>query len=226
MKSLLITGATSGLGKCLAMQLSDKYNVYCLGRDKLALEKLEKVGLKTLSIDFLEDDWIDKVNEFCPNPDILINNAGIFPIKNFKSSEITDYDNCFKVNVRAPFILMKNYIPRMISKDYGKVINILSSSAYNGSPDTPIYCASKHALLGMTRSLFLEYRDTNVSVTSISPGSMQTPMGATDKRQDYNTFIDTKEVVNFIAHILELNQTMVIDEVRLNRKIIRWVYFH
>ena len=226
MKSILITGATSGLGKCLAIQLSDRYNVYCLGRDKLALAKLEKVGLKTLSIDFLEDDWIDKVDEFCPNPDILINNAGIFPIKNFKSSDITDYDSCFKVNVRAPFILMKNYIPRMISKNYGKVINILSSSAYNGSPDTPIYCASKHALLGMTRSLFLEYRDTNVSVTSISPGSMQTPMGATDKRQDYNTFIDTKEVVNFIAHILELNQTMVIDEVRLNRKIIRWVYFH
>ena len=73
----------------------------------------------------------------------------------------------------------------------------------------------------MTRSLFLEYRDSNVSVTSISPGSMKTPMGATDERQDYKTFIDTKEVVNFIAHLLELNQTMVVDEVRLNRKIIR-----
>ena len=116
---------------------------------------------------------------------------------------------------------MEKYIPAMLSSGFGRVINILSSSAYNGSPDTGLYCASKHALLGLTRSAFLEYRDTCVRVTSISPGSMQTKMGATDTRQDFSTFIETEDVSKFITQTLDLDGNMVIDEVRLNRFTIR-----
>jgi len=222
MKSVLITGATSGLGNALSRALVGEFQVYCLGRNKAELSSLRSIGCKVLEVDFLKDiNWIDKVLSFCPSIDILINSAGLFPIKNFKESTCKDYSDCFKVNVEIPFILMKKYIPKMINNNHGKVVNILSSSAYSGSKDTPLYCATKHALLGMTRSLFLEYRDTCISVTSISPGSMQTPMGATDKRQDYSTFIDTVEVVKFIEYSLKLNNSMVIDEVRLNRAIVR-----
>jgi len=116
---------------------------------------------------------------------------------------------------------MQEYVPKMADKGFGRVVNILSSSAYNGSKDTALYCASKHALLGLTRSAFLEYRDSGVKIHSISPGSMQTPMGQTDTRQDYNTFIKAEEVAEFIEYTFCLNSTMVIDEVRLNRSIIR-----
>jgi len=222
MKSVLITGATSGLGESLAKSFISEYTVFCIGRNSKKLANLRDLGCQTLEVDFLQDDsWVQNLSEFCPEVDILINNAGIFPIKSLKQSSISDYDECFKINVRAPFVLMKNYLEKMRKNGYGYVINILSSSAYNGSSDTGIYCASKHALLGMTRSAFLEYRGTGVRVCSVSPGSMQTPMGATDKRQDFSTFIDVQEVVDFIQNLVNLNSTMVIDEVRLNRAIIR-----
>ena len=109
----------------------------------------------------------------------------------------------------------------MKESGYGRIINILSSSAYSGSKDTALYCASKHALLGLTRSAFLEYRGTGIKVHSISPGSMQTPMGRTDVRQDFTSFIKVEEVSKFIEYTLSLEDSMVIDEVRLNRAIIR-----
>lgn len=222
MKSILITGATSGLGESLSLSLVDEYRVFCIGRNEAKLKALNSAGCHTLKIDFLKSDsWIDQVKDFCPDVDILVNNAGIFPIKNLSQSSIEDYDNCFRVNVRAPYILMQLYLEKMKAKESGCVVNILSSSAYNGSKDTALYCASKHALLGLTRSAFLEYRGTGVNVCSVSPGSMQTPMGATDTRQDFSTFIETEEVTNFIKNLIKLNKSMVIDEVRLNRAVIR-----
>lgn len=224
MKSVLITGATKGLGRKLSENLINSgYEVFCVGRDKAALSELKNLGCMTLAVDFTEKEsvWLPRLINICPEVDILVNSAGSFPIKNLANSNISDYDECFSVNVRAPFILMQEYVPKMADKGFGRVVNILSSSAYNGSKDTALYCASKHALLGLTRSAFLEYRDSGVKIHSISPGSMQTPMGQTDTRQDYNTFIKAEEVAEFIEYTFCLNSTMVIDEVRLNRSIIR-----
>jgi|APSaa5957512535_1039671.scaffolds.fasta_scaffold46029_3 short-subunit dehydrogenase len=221
MNSVLITGATSGLGNQLAIDLSKKYNIFCIGRNKARLRELKEIGCNVLQVDFLKDGWLKKVRTFCSEVDILINNAGVFPIKNLSNSNVEDFDFCFNVNVKIPFMLMKEYIPKMKESGYGRIINILSSSAYSGSKDTALYCASKHALLGLTRSAFLEYRGTGIKVHSISPGSMQTPMGRTDVRQDFTSFIKVEEVSKFIEYTLSLEDSMVIDEVRLNRAIIR-----
>ena len=218
----LVTGATGGLGQELCKNLiAMGMEVYGTGRSKEKLAILNSMGVKTISADLTDQNSIEKIIEFIPDVDCLINNAGIFPIKNLDKSSIEDYDKTFEVNVRAPYRLMSYYMSKMKKRKKGNVVNILSSSAFSGSPDTGLYCASKHALLGLTRSAFLETRGSGVNVFSVSPGSMMTTMGATDKRQDYSTFIDPKEVADFIVFALKSGGSVVYDEVRMNRTVIR-----
>ena len=83
--------------------------------------------------------------------------------------------------------------------------------------ETGVYCASKHALLGLSRSLYQEYRERGVRAYSVSPGSIQTPMGATDTRQDYSTFLNPQEVAEYISFIMAYDNEMISEEIRLNR---------
>lgn len=218
----LVTGCTGGLGRAICKDLLElNYEVYGTGRSTLALKELSEIGVKPLKVDLTEEHAVSKITLEFPDVDILINNAGVFPIKNLEMSSIKDYQETFDVNVKVPFQLMTYYIPRMKQSGFGKVVNILSSSAFAGSSDTALYCASKHALLGLTRSAFLENRGSCVQVYSVSPGSMKTSMGATDTRQDFNTFINPEEVSRFVCHTLEACDSSIYDEVRINRSVIR-----
>ena len=178
--------------------------------------------IETYPIDLCDDEQVEKlVEKYNKQVDILINCAGIFPLKNIESTSIEEYDECMNINVRSPFLMCKKFSSAMRSKGWGRIVNVGSSSSYSGSGDTGVYCASKHALLGLTRSLFLELRDTGVRVCFLSPGSIQTPMGETDKRQDFSTFIRPEEISNYLLHSLSYDAEMVSDEIRLNRAIIR-----
>ena len=100
-------------------------------------------------------------------------------------------------------------------------MNVASSSAYNGSADTGLYCASKHALLGLSRSLYQELKPYGIRTYTVSPGSILTDMGATDTRQDFSTFLDPKEVAEYILFIVSYHNELIAEEVRLNRVLVR-----
>ena len=232
-KDTVIVGASGGLGKSIALSLAEKdmfRTVHLVGRN---LDKMEQTAseMRDIIIDdskvFVHElDLTDekKVIEFLDkniNVDMLVNSAGVFPIKNISNSTLEDYQQCFDVNVRAPFLCCKKYAEQMKEKKWGRIVNVGSSSAYNGSADTGLYCASKHALLGLTRSLYQELKPYNVRVYSVCPGSLQTEMGAKDIRQDYTTFIDPREVADYITEILTYNSEMIPEEIRLSRMIIK-----
>ena len=232
-KDTVIVGASGGLGKSIALSLAEKdmfRTVHLVGRN---LDKMEQTAseMRDRIIDdskvFVHElDLTDekKVIEFLDkniNVDMLVNSAGVFPIKNISNSTLEDYQQCFDVNVRAPFLFCKKYAEQMKEKKWGRIVNVGSSSAYNGSADTGLYCASKHALLGLTRSLYQELKPYNVRVYSVCPGSLQTEMGAKDIRQDYTTFIDPREVADYITEILTYNSEMIPEEIRLSRMIIK-----
>jgi short-subunit dehydrogenase len=202
-KRVVITGAAGGLGQELVNEFkSHGCEVYSVARQHGDLAELKT---------------IEKIKSTYKAIDILINCAGLFLIKPILETTLEEYEKMFDVNVRAPFMLSKAFAPYMVKSKWGRIVNIASSSAYNGGPDTGLYCMTKHALLGMSKALYAELKAHGVRVHNVSPGSMQTKMGASDYRQDFSTFINPKEIASYIAFIISFDSEMVIEESRLNR---------
>jgi 3-oxoacyl-[acyl-carrier protein] reductase len=108
----------------------------------------------------------------------------------------------------------------MIKSRWGRIINIGSSSAYAGSQETSLYCASKHALLGFSRALHDELKKNNIRTYCVSPSGAKTEMGKLIKNQNFETFIDPKEIAEYVAFICSFDGEMISDEIRLNRMVI------
>jgi len=121
------------------------------------------------------------------------------------------------VNIQAPILLSKEFSQDMVKKKWGRIVNIGSSSSYQGFKNSSIYCASKHALLGFSRSVLDELKNDNVRTFCVSPSSIKTKMGETLVEQDFNTFLNPKEVAESVIFIISYNDEMIIDELRLNR---------
>ena len=169
-------------------------------------------GVKTL---------IENVHKKFSSIDILINCAGENHRKPLSESTIEEYDSCMNLNVRAPFVLSKEFSKDMIKNKWGRIVNIASSSAHNGFKNAAVYCTSKHALLGLSRTLFAELKNQNVRTFCVSPGSMKTRMAKEDEgllaEHDYNTFMDPNEVAEFITKIISYDNEMVSQEINLSR---------
>ena len=227
-KNCLITGATGGLGKEIAKEFAKNgCNLFLSGRNNDKLNSLKnELENDQIKIDFedadLSDDGeiqklIEKVKNTFVNIDILVNCAGVFPVKLLSDSTIEDFEKCFGVNVKAAFVLCKEFSQGMISKKWGRIINIASSSAYAGFKNTSIYCSSKHALLGLSRSLHSELKEYNVRTFCVSPGSIKTPMGKSVIGQNYETFLNPNEIAELIVRLVSFDNEMISQEMQLSR---------
>jgi len=233
-KNCLITGAAGGLGREISIEMAKKgCNLFLIGRNKTKLENLKseiqsinntisiEYQLTDLRITEQIDSLISNVRQKFSHIDILVNCAGENHRKPISESTIEEYDSCMNLNVRAPFILSKEFSKDMINNQWGRIVNIASSSAHNGFKNAAIYCSSKHALLGLSRTLFAELKDQNIRSFCISPGSMKTRMAKEDEgllaEHDYNTFMEPNEVAEFITKIISYDNEMISQEINLSR---------
>lgn len=227
----LITGATGGLGGALCVALAQRGGrIFATGRDTSALEQLchqlEYARALVAPADLRSVDGIQAlvsaVRARLGAIEVLVNCAGVFPVKSLGDSAPDDFDACFAINVRAPFLLCREFSGDMARSGWGRIVNIGSSSAYAGFKDTSIYCASKHALLGFSRALNDELKIHGVRTFCVSPGSIKTPMGREGARgQDVETFLDPEDIAKFVTDLVSYDGPMIADEVRLNRMIYR-----
>ena len=231
-KYALVTGASSGLGRALVMEYaSNGCNIIMVGRN---LDKLTNLKKEIDSI-YPGDHWIqvcdlsstdniaNMLDSDFPSVDILVNAAGVFPISKISDMSMEEYEQCININVTAPFILIKELSKSMIDKSWGRIINIASSSAYAGGAATSAYCASKHALLGLSRSLHKELKEHNIRVICVSPGSIKTEMGRKVEKlgQDFDTFMEPKEVAEYVVFNSSFDGNLVSEELRLNRMFVQ-----
>ncbi len=208
-RRVLISGASRGLGKSLVSVYKD------VGAEVIELTRRECDLNNSADI----YSFLESVGEV----DVLVNCAGVFPVNELGDITPEEYNECIQVNLTAPFILTQECSLGMVERGWGRIINIASSSAYGGGPKTSIYCASKHALLGLSRSLHAELKPHGVRVICVSPGTIKTDMGRDVEKlgQTYDTFMDPDEVARYIVYNTELDGNMVSEEIRLNRMFIQ-----
>ncbi|GAE24842.1 3-oxoacyl-[acyl-carrier protein] reductase [Halalkalibacter wakoensis JCM 9140] len=184
-KVIWVTGASSGLGRELALDAGKKgYTVVLLARNKKKLldlqKEMEEEGQKayTYPMDMSNPTMIVEVSKQVISEvgiDVLINNAGFGVFDKVENANIEDVQEMFAVNVVGLIALTKEVLPHMQKNNRGHIINIASQAGKLSTPKSSVYAATKHAVLGFTNGLRMELMDTNIKVTAVNPGPIKTP---------------------------------------------------
>jgi 3-oxoacyl-[acyl-carrier protein] reductase len=183
----LITGATQGIGRATAFALARAgYPVGVCARTEAKVQALAadltKEGFKAVGVrcDVGDADsvaaMVTTIESALGPIGVLINNAGIARLKPFDQLSIEDFDATMATNVRSLFLVTRLVLPGMRVRKSGDIVNVASLAGRNGFVGGTAYTASKHAVLGFSRSLMLEVRKENVRVIAICPGTVDTPM--------------------------------------------------
>lgn len=178
----MITGGGRGIGEAVARRLAeDGCRVIVSGRTQSEIERVaHALGGLALAVDLSERDATDRflatVKREVGRVDILVNNAGI--AESAPLSKVTDetWDRMMEINATAPFRLCRALLPDMIAAGWGRIVNIASNAGVSGYGYTAAYCASKHALVGLTRALAVDLAKTGVTINAVCPGWVDTRM--------------------------------------------------
>lgn len=117
--------------------------------------------------------------------DILVNNAGVRLVKPFLQHSDDDWDQMIAINLTGHFRCAREFAPGMVTRGWGRIINIASIGGLVGRPDRVAYCAAKAGLLGLTKGMSMDLRHSGITVNAIAPGSIATPLNA-DAKDDKN----------------------------------------
>jgi len=184
-KKALITGAANGIGRHLAKVFTDVgIKVWAVDKDLAGLESLKaESGLKTDNliisrVDLTNHDEIvsmfNSLAETWGGCDILVNNAGISRFTELTDCSIDDFDEVIAVNLRAPFILSREFAKNHKKGDYGRIINIASTRFIMSEPNSEAYASSKGGIVALTHALAVSLSGSGITVNCISPGWINT----------------------------------------------------
>ena len=187
-KTALITGASKGLGKAMALALSRAgASIALVSRDetKLAEVKAEIAAHGTSEIfvaDVRQESHVirleKKVAERFGKIHILINNAGINIRKNLTDFTLEEWQSVMDTNLTSVFLMCRAFVPHMRGAGYGRILTMTSIMSHVSMPQRAAYSASKTAVLGLIRALALEVAGDNITVNGISPGPFATEMNS------------------------------------------------
>lgn len=222
-KIVLITGGTTGIGKSTALAFASwGARVTVSGRnEEKGAALLAEASEKSYTIDFIRADislpeeaeaLVRQVVEKHGRLDIAFNNAGISGA-NGKVADcpIENFQQIINVNLNGVFYCMKYEIAEMLKNGGGAIVNNASVSGHKGYPGNPGYIASKHAVVGITKSAAMEYAANQIRVNAISPGLIRTPLTdqARQRKANYDEWVVSVEPLKRIGEPEEVAESVL-----------------
>src|SRR6187551_978857 len=213
----LVTGATEGIGRATALALGRAG--YRVGICSRSIEKVEAtlaelraqgVTAAGAAADVADPDQVrhlvDQVRGALGEIEVLVNNAGVLIARPIDELTLEDWDVTMATNLRSLYLTTRLVLPGMRTRRQGTIVNVASLAGRNGFVGGSAYSASKHAVLGFSRSLMLEVRKDNVRVIAICSGSVATGMLRNQAmlKPDHERILRPEDVAASILHVLAL----------------------
>lgn len=194
-KTCLVTGGTRGIGKAIAMSLLESGAKVIYTGSSVNGGGIDHENATYLPVDFLNDqsveDFLKAIEKY--KIDVLVNNAGINKIDTFGDINPEDWLKIQKVNVEGPFRLCHTIAPKMAKNNYGRIVNIGSVFGHVTKEKRASYTTSKYAILGMSKTLSVDYAASNVLVNVVSPGFIDTELT--------RTVLSEKEIDQLVSQV-------------------------
>lgn len=222
-----VTGASKGIGYAVAEKFAlERACVVLSSRSKTALDVALKkiVSLGGTGTSFVCDvrnaqsiaRTARQIEKRFGQIDVLINNAGIAPVKTFADTPLKLFDETIGVNLRGMFACTQAVVSGMMGRKSGTIVNVLSTAALRAFSGNAAYCASKFGALGLTRVLRTELKKYNIRVIAIFPGAVETEMWDTNERKKYHDrMLQPEDVGEAIFNAVALNSRAVAEEIIL-----------
>jgi 3-oxoacyl-[acyl-carrier protein] reductase len=226
----LVTGASRGIGRGIALALADAgAQVALAARSPDRLRSVEREirerGGKAvgLPVDLAEEPQIEalfgRLAETYGRLDILINNAGIGLFGALSDFSAGDFDQLVAVNLKAVFLCCRQAMRLMSPRQTGYIINISSVVGFKGYPNQSIYTATKHGVMGITKSLAVEAQPHGIRVSAVLPGGTDTDMRALGRPDlKRSELLQPEDIAQTVLFLLSLSPRAAIDQIYVRRR--------